>query len=198
MAVSECSIEGCEKQVKKNGWCVTHYERWRRTGDPTFTHYIHGDPVRRFWVKVDKAGDCWEWTASRNADGYGYFRLDGKTRKAHRVAYEYAHGGVPAGMDLDHVCRNRACVRPAHLRPVSNKQNAEHRDPKGKSGSGYRSVHWHKASGKWVVCVYHNGERHHGGYFVDVHEAGAAARNLRNALYTHNELDRRIDEPSGL
>ena len=199
MALRACSIEGCTKSGKlTRGWCVTHYNRWVTHGDPEKTLYIRNDPERRFWIKVTKTPSCWEWNAAKSYDGYGLFNLGGKSRKAHRVAYTFVHGGIPEGKELDHVCRNRACVRPDHLRPVTNKQNAEHRDSRGRHSSGYRSVHWHKASNKWSVCVYHNGERHHGGYFLDVHEAGAVARDIRNALYTHNEIDRTPHEPSNL
>ena len=75
----------------------------------------------RFWSKVDKdgPGGCWVWMAGRSAQGYGRFWIDGDTRAAYRVAYEVLVGPVPDGLQLDHLCRNRACVNPGHLEPVT-------------------------------------------------------------------------------
>ena len=77
----------------------------------------------RFWSKVDKSGDCWLWTAAKSHDGYGLFRYGGKNAYAHRVSYEWANGPVVPGLDLDHLCRVRSCVNPAHLEPVTRRIN---------------------------------------------------------------------------
>jgi hypothetical protein len=81
-------------------------------------------PLRmRFWEKIDASGDCWEWRAYRNPEGYGIIRYRGKNERAHRVSYEFRRGAIPPGMELDHLCRNRGCVRPSHLEPVSHQDN---------------------------------------------------------------------------
>lgn len=79
----------------------------------------------RFWRKVKQGGleECWPWLASLNTTGYGEFYLDGKIRKAHRIAYELTVGPIPDGLTLDHLCRNRECVNPFHLDPVSMREN---------------------------------------------------------------------------
>ena len=79
----------------------------------------------RFWEKVMKTDTCWLWTAGRDSAGYGIFRTGGRANvsKAHRVAYVLAKGPVPAGLDLDHLCRVRRCVNPDHLEPVTRKEN---------------------------------------------------------------------------
>lgn len=70
-------------------------------------------------------GPCWLWTLSvcERRGGYGQFSLGGRMRKAHQVSYELAVGPVPDGLELDHLCRRPACVRPTHLEPVTRLEN---------------------------------------------------------------------------
>jgi len=78
----------------------------------------------RFWAKVDLAaeGGCWAWTA-RTSNGYGKYamRVRGKVTdyRAHRLAYQALVGPIPEGFQIDHLCRNRACVNPNHLEIVT-------------------------------------------------------------------------------
>lgn len=80
----------------------------------------------RFWAKVqrDDADGCWEWLSKRDHGGYGRFNLSrSRSRAAHRVAYELTMGPIPDGLTIDHLCRNRGCVNPAHLEPVTQREN---------------------------------------------------------------------------
>jgi hypothetical protein len=65
---------------------------------------------------------CWEWEGSK-WKGYGRINVDGRPRGAHRVLYEAIVGPIPPGLTLDHLCRNRSCVNPDHLEPVSMRVN---------------------------------------------------------------------------
>lgn len=77
----------------------------------------------RLWSKIDASGDCWEWMAYRSKTGYGYVKDGRSPRSAHLVVYETLVGGVPDGLELDHLCRNHRCVNPDHLEPVTHKEN---------------------------------------------------------------------------
>lgn len=87
----------------------------------------------RFWMKVDKngpipeynpsLGECWIWTGGPDGKGYGQFGVEGKGKRAHRLSYELLIGPVPDGLELDHLCRVRLCVRPSHLEPVTHQVN---------------------------------------------------------------------------
>ena len=72
----------------------------------------------RFWSKVEFTDSCWLWTAAKSG-GYGHFWPAGRMIPAHRWAYEFCVGPIPEGLEIDHLCRVRACVNPSHLEPVS-------------------------------------------------------------------------------
>lgn len=99
----------------------------------------------RFWSKVNKDGPwpltkgcygkCWIWTSSILKDGYGDFHLRGVTVRAHRLSYISTKGYISKELVLDHLCRNRACVNPDHLEPVTQLINAH----RGDSGINHRA-----------------------------------------------------------
>lgn len=81
----------------------------------------------RFWNKVHKTNTCWLWTAYRSVKGYGRISIGSRKLKlVHRLAYEWAIGPIPKGLQIDHLCRTRNCVRSSHLEVVTSKEN-QHR-----------------------------------------------------------------------
>lgn len=82
---------------------------------------------KRFWPKVEKTGTCWLWTSALGGGGYPLLTVkrNGKwtTRAAHRLAYEELVGPISEGMTIDHLCRVRRCVNPAHLEEVTRGEN---------------------------------------------------------------------------
>lgn len=73
-------------------------------------------------ITVSATG-CWTWTGALDDDGYGQITIAKKNRRAHRTVYELLVGPIPDGLELDHLCRDRACVRPTHLEPVTGREN---------------------------------------------------------------------------
>ena len=80
-------------------------------------------------IKINANG-CWEWTGSKTKNGYGQIGVGGKLFMAHRYIYEQKIGPVPCSLDLDHLCRNRCCVNPDHMEPVTRSENLK----RGNSG----------------------------------------------------------------
>lgn len=76
-------------------------------------------------IKKLDVGDCWMWTAAFGDDGYGRTSA-GRARKnlrVHRYVYELLVGEIPDGLEIDHLCMNKACCNPDHLEPVTHAEN---------------------------------------------------------------------------
>ncbi|AGM61431.1 HNH endonuclease [Mycobacterium phage SuperGrey] len=176
-----CAIDGCDRRVfsHKNGLCATHDRYLRRFGiaEPTLQ--------QRLFAKVDKSapGGCWLWTGGTTNHGYGRFN----NLSPHRLCYEWAHGEIPPGMEIDHICHVTLCVNPDHLRVTTAKQNRENRSS-GWGRSGVRGVRF--KAGKWEAVVVHNRQHIYCGRFESKESAAAAAKAKRIELFTHNDGDR--------
>lgn len=82
-------------------------------------------PVQRFerFHQPIPFSGCWIWMGALSSDGYGSFYVDGRSIAAHKFSYEQLHGPVAPLIELDHLCRVRCCVNPAHVEPVTHKVN---------------------------------------------------------------------------
>lgn len=189
------SVDAVRFSYELSGRTLGKGERARRTCREKLCvrpDHLVATVEERFWSKVEKTQSCWNWVGNINTNGYGAFTIGANDKiaiAAHRWSYQSLHGEIPDGLALDHICRNRACVNPDHLRPVTMKQNTEHQAPRGrKSTSGIRGVY--PKDGRWRAGVRHNGKLILCGYFDDKEDAAEAVRLKRIELFTHNDLDR--------
>ena len=121
----------------------------------------------------------------------GVLSVHGKPVAAYRVSYMLFRGEIPPAMQIDHICHNRACVNPNHLRLATTTQNNEnHTGANRNSGTGVRGVYWEADRQKYRVEVISKGKRHRKGGFSNLSDAAAYARELRNELMTFNDADR--------
>lgn len=135
--MSACVVAGCGAATHARELCASHYSRARR-GVPFDRPMQRHWPVtaHRFWSFVDSSRgseSCWLWLGPLNEQGYGKARLPKPVvsgpRGAHRVAWYWTFGCLPAdGIQLDHLCRVRRCVNPAHLEEVTPRENTMRSD----------------------------------------------------------------------
>jgi hypothetical protein len=79
--------------------------------------------LHRFNQHIEKDGECWVWKSRLDRNGYGEFKHEGVKHKAHRWIYEFFNGIMPTEVHIDHLCRNRRCVRLEHLEAVTAQEN---------------------------------------------------------------------------
>lgn len=105
----------------------------------------------RLWQRIAAALDitedgCWLWRGRLNRIGYGFCYADGRMQMAHRVVYERLVGPIPPELELDHLCRVRACVNPDHVEPVTHSENIRRAVPFSDWG-GFQRAKTHCSKG---------------------------------------------------
>lgn len=199
-----CKATNCNNPIHARGLCKTHFAGSSLIRFPTTTPKRRKrKPTQRidkqqFWDRVDRSNGpdaCWIWTGCVDKRwGYGHFSNAGESRLAHQIAWELETGKRPprrrAKYELDHICHERTCVNPAHLRLVTRKQNQENRaGPRRDNAAGVRGV-TAQANGRWLAQVVHNQQLISLGTFDTLEEANDAACAKRLELFTHNVEDR--------
>jgi hypothetical protein len=166
----------------------THQGHGHAKGQPL--KYIRGHNTRgremktKRWVEEDRGykTPCHIWQLSTYGSGYGKVKVGGRNRHAHRVLFEAAFGPVDRSLEIDHMCRQRDCVRLDHLRVATRSQNAQNIPARPNGTSRYRGVHWNTSRRCWMARVTKGGKSIYLGSFDDEHEAGLVAKTARLRL----------------
>jgi hypothetical protein len=180
-----CEVEGCSDKYLAKGVCRKHYERLRRYSTLENLALNTRSITETLEDKTEWRGECLVWTGYLNDAGYGILYRDGKSLRAHRMAWLDAGLPLEDGQLLDHfTCFNRACVNVAHLRPATSKQNNENRKGANKnSTTGVRGVTPDKRHGGFKIQVTHNRVNHSKRGFKTVEEATVAVEAMRLELF---------------
>lgn len=127
-----CSVAGCSGKRFGKGFCVKHYARWVRHGDPNHVSVVVGDVKARLIASVNKSAEgCHVWQGfSKN--GYGVTSLNGRLEQAHRASWKVFIGDIPLGMQVNHKCHNRLCINPEHLYVGTQVENMADMDRAGR------------------------------------------------------------------
>ena len=119
-----CSVDDCTLPAVGRGYCERHYRRWRRYGEPLAGRVSPGgDAAQRFESYVARSAECHAWTGAVNSAGYGTFTADGVRVMAHRYAWLLSGQNLDPDLQIDHLCRNRLCVRVDQLEQVTAAEN---------------------------------------------------------------------------
>lgn len=98
--------------------------------------FLELDEIQRFRSKIDKSGECWLWQGGRDKDGYGSFKLRGRTYRAARIAFRLNFGD-PRNYEVCHSCDNPPCVNPEHLFLGTSGDNQRDKWAKGRQNEAF-------------------------------------------------------------
>ena len=118
-----CSFPGCPNDHVARDLCGAHWKQRYERGQQLKPLRVWEPQGRRLESMFTRTDGCWEWTGRKNAGGYGMICWNKRETPAHRVVYEQEVGPIPAGLVIDHLCRVRHCMNPAHMEIVTIGQN---------------------------------------------------------------------------
>lgn len=179
-----CSVEGCDRPRDSHGYCKAHCLRWKRHGDPLAGRNgpAFSTAESRFlsFVTVEISSGCWQWTGHCDSHGYGTFR-DGKNILAHRWSFQHWRAPLDMSLEIDHMCHNRRCVNPSHLRQVDKSANQHNRlGANANSKTGVRGVYM--KSGRFYAAFKFRKQRFNIGYFDTLEDATEAIESARQRI----------------
>lgn len=179
--------------VNGGRYCVMHRTRLKRWGSldgtspKTPEHYA-------ILSRVIRTEGCWKWDGYHATEcGYAVWQgaAGNRRRAVHRIIYSYYYGDIPDGLQIDHMCGNRSCINPEHLRALTPKGNTEHfvKELRRSNTSGVRGVTYDKARRRWRARVESAGKAR-ASYHISKDEAAEAVLKMRLDMHTHNDRDR--------
>ena len=141
--------------------CPPNRRQTRQTRGRVGPEPFRGGEVRgleKFWslVLLPQGDGCWGWRGSVAGNGYASLSVDGERVYAHRFAYVMTFGEIPEGLEIDHLCRNRWCVRPSHLEAVTHRENVR-RSPVALAAINARKERCLR--GHWFSSINRDGSR---------------------------------------
>lgn len=124
--MKQCTVEGCENKHLAKGFCRAHYLRLYKKGRLNLVRFDGHTAYEKVMLKSEEQPNgCRIFKGCILYHGYGQIRDGDKMRMAHRVTFEHHKGSVPKGFEIDHLCRNRACVNPDHMEVVTHTMNVQ-------------------------------------------------------------------------
>lgn len=139
---------------------------------------------------VPSEDGCLIWSGSKYSNGYGCFSFLGKNTLAHRTSYLLFTGGLTPTLVVDHICRNKDCVNPEHLRQATQKENCQNvSDKSNNSNTGFRNVRWRSDRNYYEVDISSGDTRIRKSGFLVLEDAVEFARSVKDLLHTGHKME---------